>query len=377
MSPAVGAGNSTICKNRVTFVNTLLWFIITLSVAFLGGSIAIRLKVPAGGMIGGMLAVAVLNVINGNCVIYSEVKIAVQICLGAMSGSRVGRKELSSMRRLVIPIVLMFCVCMLLNLVFGLAVLRTTSLDISTALLSITPGGATDMVFVAADIGADTGMVGVMQSLRMIFSNCVLTIIFVSMINRHHRKTGEGGEVSRREAHKKDKGERPANYWLRVAGMYAVAAAGGLLFRALGVPGGVLVGAMIFTVIHNCLFGKVTYPTMIKKYQQVITGAYIGAGITASTLAMIPSVAIGMVLSIIDIMIYVLLMSLILRKTSKMDYGTSLLCSTPGGIGEVSILSEELGTDTATVAIMNTARMILVVATFPVILQFVASLIGG
>lgn len=362
----------------------ILWFLITMAVAFVCGAIAIRLKIPAGGMIGGMVGVAILNILFGNAYMYSQVRFAVQICLGAMSGSRVGRKEVKAMKRLIVPIILMFCVCALLNILFGIAVVRTTALDISTALLSITPGGATDMVFVAADIGADTGMVGVMQSLRMIFSNCILTMIFVAMIEKHNRALGietvhPHGKAARKEqaAKKEEKSAPDMKYWLRVAGMYLVAAVGGWIFKTLGVPGGTLVGAMIFTVIHNCVFGSVVYPTVIKKYQQVFTGAYIGVGITAETLALIPSVAIGMTLSIVDIMIYVLVMSLILRKTSDMDYGTSLLCSTPGGIGEVSILSEELQTDTATVALMNTARMILVVATFPVILQAVAAVLGG
>ena len=356
-------------------------FLITMIVAFLCGTIAIRLKIPAGGMIGGMIGVAVLNILFGNAFMYSQVRFAVQICLGAMSGSRVGRKEVKEMKRLIVPIILMFLVCMVLNIVFGIAVLKTTKLDISTALLSITPGGATDMVFVAADIGADTGMVGVMQSLRMIFSNCILTLIFVALIDRHNRTCGienksTSPKTEMEEGLKNNSEDTRQHYWLRVAGMYLVATCGGFLFKTLGVPGGTLVGAMIFTVIHNCIFNKVAYPNTIKKYQQVFTGAYIGVGITMETLALIPSVAIGMGLSIIDIMLYVLIMSFILRKVSDMNYGTSLLCSTPGGIGEVSILSEELGTDTAVVALMNTVRMILVVATFPVILQVIAAAIG-
>ena len=358
-------------------MNSFLWFLITIAVAFAGGTIAIRLKIPAGGLIGGMLAVAVLNVLAGKCLMYSEVKIAVQICLGSMSGSRVGRKELAEMRRLILPILLMFCVCLMLNVLFGVVVLKTTSMNIQTALLSITPGGATDMIFVAADIGADTGMVGIMQSLRMIFSNCVLTIIFVAMIKRHDGVSAQVKDTTNRDNKAGSAAETSRkSYWLRVMRMYAIAACGGLLFRHIGVPGGTLVGAMVFTVIHNFLLDKVTYPIAVKKYQQVITGAYIGVGITAATLKTIPSVAIGMLLSIVDIIVYVLLMSWILRKTSKMDYGTSLLCSTPGGIGEVSILSEELGTDTATIAVFNTARMILVVATFPAVLEVVASIIG-
>lgn len=352
-------------------MNNFAWFLITIAVAFLCGSIAIKLKIPAGGMIGSMIGVAALNIATGKCLMYSEVRIAVQICLGAMSGSRVGHKEVLEMKRLIVPILLMFCVCLTLNVLFGMALIQVTTLDLSTALLSITPGGATDMVFVAADIGADTGMVGIMQTLRMIFSNCVLTMAFVAMIKRYEARTGV--VCMHREEEQTQSGAKAATSKERVAGMYAGAACGGLIFKKLGVPGGVLVGAMAFTVLHNCIFGKVRYPVMVKKYQQAFTGAYIGVGITAATLSNIPHVAVGMLISIVDILIYVILMSFILRKTSKMDYGTSLLCSTPGGIGEVSMLSEELGTDTPTIAVMNTARMILVVATFPVILQLVSA----
>lgn len=354
-------------------MNSFVWFLITLAVAFAGGTIAIRLKIPAGGMIGGMIAVAALNILTGNCLMYPQVRLVVQICLGAMSGSRVGRKEVREMKRLILPIGLMFCVCLALNVVFGTILVKATSLDLATALLSITPGGATDMVFVASDIGADTGLVGIMQTLRMIFSNCILTMLFVAMIKRHEAKTGETC-LHPEEAQPKSAGKAATDI-KRVAGMYAAAACGGLVFKKLGIPGGALVGAMAFTVLHNCIWGKVKYPVAVKKYQQAFTGAYIGVSITAATLANIPHVAIGMLISIIDILIYVALMSLILRKTSKMDYGTSLLCSTPGGIGEVSMLSEELGTDTPTIAVVNTARMILVVSTFPTILQLVASLL--
>lgn len=354
-------------------MESFIWFLITLAVAFLCGAIAIRLKIPAGGMIGGMIGVAALNIVTGRCLMYSQVRVAVQICLGAMSGSRVGRREVGEMKRLILPIGLMFCVCLVLNVGFGILLMKTTTLDMRTALLSITPGGATDMVFVAADIGADTGMVGIMQTLRMIFSNCILTILFVALIKRHEARTGK--KCLRTEEERDAQNRDASTDWRRVAGMYAAASCGGLLFRKLGVPGGVLVGAMVFTVIYNCVLGKARYPVVVKKYQQVFTGAYIGVSITGATLAQIPQVALGMLVSIVDILCYVALMSFILRRTSRMDYGTSLLCSTPGGIGEVSMLSEELGTDTPTIAVMNTARMILIVATFPAILQLISALL--
>lgn len=354
-------------------MNTFLWFLLTLLIAYIFGTIAMKIKVPAGGMIGAMVGVALLNLLTGQAYMYSILRTAVQICLGTMSGYRVGRSELKKMGALVVPIIVMLLICLILNVVFGVVIVKTTSLDIATALLAITPGGATDMVFVAADIGADTGMVGLLQSLRMIYCNGVLPIFFVAVINRKKQREGE---PEKREEYapatsdtlSRDPGKRGA--------MFAVAACGGLLFKKLGVPGGTLVGALIFTVAFTCIFGKTEYPAPMKRYQQMLSGAYIGTSITYATVSAIPSMLFAVVVILVDIMVYVFLMSFVLGKVSKMDHGTRMLCSTPGGIGEATILSEELGTDTATVAAMNTVRMILVVATFPTIIAWLTGLLN-
>lgn len=365
-------------------MNTMAWFGATVVVALVFGIFAMRFEIPAGGMIGGMIGVAAFNLIFQKAYIYPYIRIAVQICLGAMSGSRVGRKELRDMRRLIGPIVCMFAVLIAMNVLFGCIIVKMTGLDISTALLSITAGGATDMIFVAEDIGADTGMVGLMQSLRMLYCNGVLPILFAALISRSQEQTHSGSKSPKREggntagnkeAVLKRSADRERFSPRELAAMFVFAATGGLLFRYLGVPGGTLVGAMIFTVIYSCIFGKTVYPKKLKKYQQIITGAYIGVSITRQTVAMIPSMAVAMIVIIVDIMIYVFLMAYIFRKVSDMDYGTCLLCSTPGGVGEVSILSEDLGTDTAVVATVNTIRMILVVSTFPTIIGLIAKIL--
>lgn len=356
-------------------MNTIIWFGMTVVVALIFGIFVMRFDIPAGGMIGGMIGVAVFNLIFQKAYIYPCVRIAVQICLGAMSGSRVGRKEFKEMRRLLGPIIYMFLILITLNVVFGCIIVTITGMDISTALLSITAGGATDMIFVAEDVGADTGMVGLMQSLRMLYCNGILPIMFVELIRRSQGKRANES-INRKHVESGDENILTKAVSVKnLVVMFLFAAFGGLLFRSMGIPGGTLVGAMIFTVIYSCVFGKTVYPKNLKKYQQIITGAYIGVSITRQTISMIPSMAIAMLIIIVDIMIYVFLMAFIFRKTSNMDYGTCLLCSTPGGVGEVSILSEDLGTDTAVVATVNTIRMILIVSTFPAIIELIARII--
>ena len=356
-------------------MNTLLWFLLTLLIAYIFGTIAVKIKIPAGGMIGAMIGVALLNLVTGQAYMYSILRTAVQVCLGTMSGYRVGQRELKTMGKLIVPIICMLLICLILNVVFGVIIVKTTALDIGTSLLAITPGGATDMVFVAADIGADTVMVGLLQSLRMIYCNGVLPIFFVAMINRKNQKNGK--EEHWKKCSAATAGDPVSRSFGKRVAMFAVATCGGLLFNRLGVPGGVLVGALVFTVAFTCIFGKTEYPAPMRRYQQMLSGAYIGTSITYATVSMIPSMMFAVVVILIDIMIYVFLMSFVLGKISNMDYGTRMLCSTPGGIGEATILSEELETDTATIATMNTVRMIMVVAAFPTIISWVSQLLNG
>lgn len=353
-------------------MESLLWFLLTLLIACISGTIASRLGVPAGRMIGAMLGVAALNLATGQAYMYPVLRTAVQICLGVMSGYRVGRSELKNMLRLIVPIFFMLLICLTLNVFFGIVILKTTSLDIGTALLSITPGGATDMVFVASDIGADTGMVGLLQSLRMIYCNSVLPMFFVAVINRKDAKHAPMQQPGRTSAAVSPYCKSSC----KLLAMFTIAACGGLLFKRIGVPGGALVGALIFTAAFTCFWGKTKYPEGMKHTQQFLSGAYIGTSITRATVLSIPSILPAVAVILADIMVYVFLMAFVLGKVSNMDYGTRMLCSTPGGIGEATILSEELGTDTATVAAMNTVRMILVVATFPTIITWLSRFLG-
>ena len=72
-----------------------IWFLITVAAAVVGGILAIRMKIPLGGIIGALVFVVILNLwSDGHAVFYSPLKVAMQITIGAISGSRVGRDEL-------------------------------------------------------------------------------------------------------------------------------------------------------------------------------------------------------------------------------------------------------------------------------------------
>ena len=64
----------------------------------------------------------------------------------------------------------------------------------------------------------------------------------------------------------------------------------------------------------------------------------------------------------------------LLNRFTALDYSTALFSSTPGGISEMAILSEEMGVDSFKVSVLHTCRLFFVIAFFPVINKFVCSL---
>ncbi|MFA6707986.1 MAG: AbrB family transcriptional regulator, partial [Sphaerochaetaceae bacterium] len=89
--------------------------LIVISIA--GGLIFKKLKVPAGAMIGAMLAIAVVNSLlrePASCPI--EIRIAMQICSGLIIGSRLTKRDLIELRVMLFPVLIL--IVMLLSITF-------------------------------------------------------------------------------------------------------------------------------------------------------------------------------------------------------------------------------------------------------------------
>jgi membrane AbrB-like protein len=64
-----------------------------------------------------------------------------------------------------------------------------------------------------------------------------------------------------------------------------------------------------------------------------------------------------------------LITGFILYKFFKVDMHTAFLCSSPGGMSELSVLAADLGADGPKVAILHAMRIITVVSVMPVIIH--------
>ena len=163
---------------------------------------------------------------------------------------------------------------------------------------------------------------------------------------------------------------------VQLASLFLSAAVGGVLFYFLEVPGGMLIGAILFGIAYSVIFGKAVYPVKLLPIQRVLAGAYIGISVNRDTVRSLDTLLLPVVIMLAGVIFFSLLSGLLVSKLAGMDVTTSLLAASPCGVTELALLSEELGADTAVVSMIQVARFVIVVVTFPIILSGFLTTIG-
>lgn len=152
--------------------------IITLIVATIGGIIGIKLRIPAGPLIGSMIAVAIYNIISSKATMPNSFKIGAQILVGGMIGLNFTLETMKGLKKIIFPAIILVIGLTALSLALGFLISKTTGIDLLTALFSSSPGGITDMVLISDAYGADTSIVSLMHLIRLV---TVVTLIPISI----------------------------------------------------------------------------------------------------------------------------------------------------------------------------------------------------
>lgn len=135
--------------------------------------------IPSASMVLPLVAVAALNITKGACAMPVPVKDAARLLAGSLVGTDITASTFSSLTTTLVPVLLLFASYWVLNLVFGLICSRTGLLDLKSALFVSSPGGASDMALIAADLDADLAKIAVLQVLRAVYAVAVMPTVVV------------------------------------------------------------------------------------------------------------------------------------------------------------------------------------------------------
>lgn len=344
----------------------LLLLVLLHVVGAIGGLLLKRLRLPAGALVGAMLSVMLFNSVSTVLPSYPHaLRVVVQIISGLVIGTRFSRSDVRSLKTMAAPVIVLITVLLFTNLVFAFAMEEMTSLSFMTSFFACAPGGVSDLALVATDFGAVMEQVALLQLFRLV----LVIIVFPPMIRSMLKIKNSANTLHLPKMQEKHTHAKGAAYFLMTI---SCALAGGLLLYMLNIPAGPILGAIVAVAALNIGSAKAYYPRSTKVLVQIFAGTYIGSKISVQTFMEVDILLLPALILTVELFVMAFLTALILNKVCKMDWATALFSSTPGGIQEMGLISDELGLQTPKIVLMHTFRILAVLGALP----FLAGLFG-
>ena len=338
--------------------------ILTICVAIIGGCVGLKLRVPAGAMIGSMLAVAAFNVAFEVAWMPAGLKFYTQVATGAYLGAKVTRKDAETLKMILKPAVLLVTVMLIYSMGVGWLIHSISELTIATALFSMAPAGITDMTLAAMDFDAEPSIVALIQTLRLIFTICLLPPIIKWVKNNRPEGRAQTEQVNT-VAVSKQRNKSLGNLVLTlVVGLMA-----GGVGKVLAVPGGTIAFSMAGCVIFNITTDRGYMPLNLRRFIQMFAGALIGCTVGRTQIVQMLELRLVVVIAVTSFILLDLIAAAVIHRTCRMDIITVLFSCAPGGLTDMSLIAEEMGANSLTVAGMHTARLVSIVALYPLVIH--------
>ena len=331
-----------------------------------GAYLGHRLPVPAGVLLGTLVAVGAVSVASPYLGL-TQVPVPpgatplLQVLLGAMVGLRMDRDALRSGLHALLPASLLAIAITAVAVASALLATALTSVDIVTAMFAAAPGGLTEMTTTSIAFGADAVGVAALQLARVLLA---ITVVDVLLKSRESKDEGEQQDEEEQEdadeaGHKKELKD------LGVAAPWAVL--GGVIGLVSGIPAGGIVGALVGSAAFELITGRSVPLARFRIGVQALGGVVIGLDVSSSLLGELGRLAAAGAIIIPVQMLFWLVASWLLVKLSGYGLSTSALASTPGGISGVIPVAEETDADAVVVTFMHLVRLSTVVVVVPVL----------
>ncbi|WP_312650862.1 AbrB family transcriptional regulator [Proteiniclasticum sp.] len=343
------------------------YLLLTLAIAFSGGYILNRFRIPGGMMLGSVIAVALLNINTTFVEIPGSFRFVAQCIAGAYIGMTVRKEDLKKMKNFIKPTATLLFGLFVTNLIVGVIIYFISPMDLLTSFLSAIPGGISDTPLIASDMGADATKVTVLQFVRLVSG-----IAMVPLLLGKNGSKDESVESGVSLVEKK----RPVfsrNLILAVA----AAVVFGYIGKLSGVAAGTLLFAMAGIVILKIIGFEVTFPIWFKRMAQLFSGAYIGSHFGYQDVLELKYLLLPAAVIVVINILACYIMGNTLNRYHGIPRSQAILSSSPAGASDMALIASDIGVSGSDVALIQIFRLVGAVALFPQIFLLISKLFAS
>jgi membrane AbrB-like protein len=286
-----------------------------------------------------------------------------QAVAGVSLGAYLQSDALSSLADSWLPVLVVSAATLGLSIGAGAVLTRTTPVDPPTAALGLIAGGASGIVGMSDELGADDRLVAFMQYLRVLVVVVLTPLLIAVLFPGHHAATGGGGGA----------GSAPllgdVRDWALTLGL---AAGGALAAGAVRLTAGALLGPMVLTgiVVLAIPGGSFTVPTLVSQTAFSIIGLQVGLRFTTETIRLLGRLLVPVLLSIAGLLVACFGLAELLNVTTSVSLLDGYLATTPGGLYAVLAVAFGSGANTTFVIGVQSLRVLVMVLLAPVAVRW-------
>ena len=288
---------------------------------------------------------------------------AAQAVAGVTLGAYLETSTLRELGAAWLPVTLICAATLALSLGAGLLLSRTTPLDEPTAALGLIAGGASGIVGMSGELGADDRLVAFMQYLRVLIVVLSLPILVALAFGDQH---ASAAAVRAAEAVPLLGDVRA---WVLTLVLAAVGAAAAGVVR---LTAGVLLGPMLLTgvVVLAVPGGAFDVPPVLRELSFAVIGLQVGLRFTVATMRLLGRLLAPVTLVILALLAACFGLALVLDATTSASLLDSYLATTPGGLYAVLAVASGSGADTTFVVAVQTLRVVVMVLLAPLAVRW-------
>jgi uncharacterized protein len=138
--------------------------------------------------------------------------------------------------------------------------------------------------------------------------------------------------------------------------------------RLAHIPGGAFTGALVAAATARLLDWPVAEPPIwLRTLARVVLGLTIGAAVTTDTLRAIAGALLPVTINIVALVVLGIVLAMTISRFTHMDLASALCAATPGALGAMVSLADDLGGDSRVVASMHLVRLVSILLCIPTI----------
>ncbi|WP_395695381.1 AbrB family transcriptional regulator [Nocardioides sp.] len=278
--------------------------------------------------------------------------------VGITIGSLVSLATLASLGPALLPIVVVTLGTVAISLVAGRLLALHGEVSRVTGAFAMIAGGASGVVAVARDLGADDRVVTVVQYLRVFVVLVTMPLVTAAVFHPDH---GLGRYTAGDASGRAD------------LAFTAVALVVGLLLaRVVRFSTATLLVPLTVAVALGATgwFGEPMVPTVLQWLAYGLIGVQVGLRFTRASLASIARLLPVVLLIIVAMVAATALMGAVLAWLTPVDGLTAYLATTPGGLFAVLATAADSGSDVTYVMAVQLFRLVVILAFTPLLARW-------